>query len=402
MSFTSRSRKILSIAVAGFAILFVVASGLWAETNSLPVLTLRLQNVSVQAGTEDATINVYLANYSDTLSGFSIRIVLEEPDFMEFRTDIETMHIDTTWEVCDEWSSGTCTHWYDTMIIDTLIESGAVDTTGCMISGWEYVTATSSASNQQNIKVTGLADRFGGDYNVGLTPQGSEGVLFRLRIRTFEDIPESPDSIIKIQLVDGLSETNFSNPNGDLIGTITQYSLCDTSFGICEEWSGEECIDWKWVDTLVEFPDSVEIDTFWRAYVCDEWDGETCIGWADSMCAEYSGETCISWVDVDEASADTFFYDSLAWTYRDTSVVFYSNAEITVLPPPACECGDMNGDGSMNIADCSYVINDIFFGGPPPAFEACKDPSGDGDYNIVDASYMINAIFFNGPPPQCP
>jgi len=62
-------------------------------------------------------------------------------------------------------------------------------------------------------------------------------------------------------------------------------------------------------------------------------------------------------------------------------------------------CGDASGDGSVNIADASYIINWIFFGGPAPDPLLSGDASGDGNVNIADASYIINYIFFGGPGP---
>ena len=61
--------------------------------------------------------------------------------------------------------------------------------------------------------------------------------------------------------------------------------------------------------------------------------------------------------------------------------------------------GDANGDGSMNIADASYIINSIFFGGPPVKRFEEGDANCDGTVNIVDASFIINAIFFGGDQP---
>ena len=62
-------------------------------------------------------------------------------------------------------------------------------------------------------------------------------------------------------------------------------------------------------------------------------------------------------------------------------------------------CGDANGDKSVNIADASFIINAIFFGGNQPDPEEAADTNNDGNSNIADASYLINWIFFGGNPP---
>ena len=62
-------------------------------------------------------------------------------------------------------------------------------------------------------------------------------------------------------------------------------------------------------------------------------------------------------------------------------------------------CGDANGDETVNIADASFIINAIFFGGTQPDPEEAADANDDGTMNIADASYLINWIFFGGNPP---
>jgi len=63
------------------------------------------------------------------------------------------------------------------------------------------------------------------------------------------------------------------------------------------------------------------------------------------------------------------------------------------------ECGDASGDGTVNIADASYIINYVFFDGPAPDPIESGDASNDGNTNIADASWIINYIFFGGPAP---
>ena len=63
--------------------------------------------------------------------------------------------------------------------------------------------------------------------------------------------------------------------------------------------------------------------------------------------------------------------------------------------------GDANHDGGMNIADASYIINKIFFGGADYQCAAEADANADGNANIADASFIINAIFFGGNAPTC-
>jgi hypothetical protein len=59
--------------------------------------------------------------------------------------------------------------------------------------------------------------------------------------------------------------------------------------------------------------------------------------------------------------------------------------------------GDVNGDGSFNVADVFYLINFLFAGGPPPVGES--DMNGDGVVDVADVFYAINALFAGGAAP---
>ena len=63
------------------------------------------------------------------------------------------------------------------------------------------------------------------------------------------------------------------------------------------------------------------------------------------------------------------------------------------------EEGDANGDASANIADASYIVNFIFFGGAAPDPLMSADANCDLSVNIADASFIVYAIFFGGAQP---
>jgi hypothetical protein len=71
-----------------------------------------------------------------------------------------------------------------------------------------------------------------------------------------------------------------------------------------------------------------------------------------------------------------------------------------------CQCGDANGDKTIDISDAVYLIAYIFSGGSAPG--SCSHPFGMGDANadgavdISDAVYLIAYIFSGGPSPHCP
>lgn len=75
------------------------------------------------------------------------------------------------------------------------------------------------------------------------------------------------------------------------------------------------------------------------------------------------------------------------------------------LANPPYTCGDVNGDGEVNMDDAIYLIRYLFINGPPPECEpltACGDVNGNGKVNIADIVYLINYSFLGGPPPCNP
>jgi hypothetical protein len=64
-------------------------------------------------------------------------------------------------------------------------------------------------------------------------------------------------------------------------------------------------------------------------------------------------------------------------------------------------CGDINGDGAVNMADLSYLANYLFFGGPSPPNITSADVNGDGSITPADLSYLMNYLVWGGPSPQC-
>jgi hypothetical protein len=62
-----------------------------------------------------------------------------------------------------------------------------------------------------------------------------------------------------------------------------------------------------------------------------------------------------------------------------------------------CLSGDANGDGSADIADVFYLINNLFAGGPAPVCSG--DVNASFGVDIADVFYLINFLFAGGPPP---
>ena len=65
--------------------------------------------------------------------------------------------------------------------------------------------------------------------------------------------------------------------------------------------------------------------------------------------------------------------------------------------------GDVDHSGGVNVADLTYLVEHIFFGGGPPPCPEEGDVDADGGINVADVTYLVEYIFFDGPaPPPCP
>jgi len=65
-------------------------------------------------------------------------------------------------------------------------------------------------------------------------------------------------------------------------------------------------------------------------------------------------------------------------------------------------CGELNGDGNVNILDATFLLNYLYRGGPAPDPIESADVSGNGLLNILDVTYLLNYLYRLGPPLICP
>ena len=65
-------------------------------------------------------------------------------------------------------------------------------------------------------------------------------------------------------------------------------------------------------------------------------------------------------------------------------------------------CGDINGDGLINIFDVIYLISYLYLSGPDPVVLGSADVNSDGNVDIFDINYLISYLYLDGPEPDCP
>jgi len=68
----------------------------------------------------------------------------------------------------------------------------------------------------------------------------------------------------------------------------------------------------------------------------------------------------------------------------------------------APELGDVNADGTLNVADVVYLINYCYKFGPAPPTSEVGDANCDGVVNIGDIVRVVGYLFYGQPPLSCP
>ena len=64
------------------------------------------------------------------------------------------------------------------------------------------------------------------------------------------------------------------------------------------------------------------------------------------------------------------------------------------------DCGEVNGDGAINVADVVFIINAVFKSGPLPSPPCRGDANSDSAFDLGDAVFLVNYIFKSGSPPM--
>ncbi|SYZ71806.1 exported hypothetical protein [Candidatus Zixiibacteriota bacterium] len=393
MSFSPRSLKLSRLfAVAILLLLAGVSSGF---AQIYPDLEVEVRDTTAYPGTQNSVISVYMRNYADTVAGFELWLQLSRTDRAIFQTNIDTV-IDTTYYRCTQWNGSTCLdtviaswYWvctqysgstcvdssyqlgyyrctnyhlpdsvcldsvwvpgYDWRVIDTqVVHTGNFDTTGTLISGWEYIQSRSLGGSGYDIKITAQANTAPPPYHKGIGfPQYGTKPLIKL----LADVYPLPDSVldrtVKIAIqAHNLDNFSFSRQDGSSIGVISYY-VPDTSWFVCQAWDGSNCLLWE---------------------------------------------------KVQGPPADSFHVDSLLTGKLDSTKVALFDGTLSILQGL---CGDVNNNGVINILDVSYLINFLYKHGPALPNPYLADCNGKAGLNILDVSYIINFIYKHGPAPIC-
>jgi len=367
----SRQPSRISMALCLFialAIVFVVSTDTKAGD---PRVIVRVGDTTALPGQANTVISVYMDNFTDIVDGFDLTLHVGNTDLMEFKVDtIQELY--TRYWVCNIGSVGSCTdssevdstqtYEYTTAeLIDVVV--GNVDTTGTLLSGWEYLKVQSTSGFGNTMRITAQADQAAAPVTPGINPQQG-GVLIKLLadVPNIDDTVSNRTSSINIQR-DFSDQLLFStNLGNEVIGLYT-YDYVDTNFYVCTDWIFDSCVTWKRTN-----------DPPW----------------------------------------DWFTIDTILIPFLDTSEVIPIDGALWVDIYQGCCVGNRgNGnddpDDKANVADVAYLV-DWLFGipnGPEPNCIEEANANGDPEEkaNVADISYLVNWLFGipSGPPPlPCP
>ncbi len=83
------------------------------------------------------------------------------------------------------------------------------------------------------------------------------------------------------------------------------------------------------------------------------------------------------------------------------SSTYPNNLDYTTIKYSQFSHGDVNGDGTVDIADIIQLINYLFIGGSAPDPLENADANCDEVVDVADAVHLINYLFIGGSPPSC-
>lgn len=209
------------IPAAVLAVLFLLATA--SQSRAQLQLELAVDSVIGYPDGQDIEVDVFMNNYTDTVSGFQLWFQVDKPNMASFQLD--------------------------------------VDTAGTLISGWEAVSVYSESADQTDLVYFAIAEAYPPYDNTGIPPQMDGPPLLRLRMSVEGNPDPYAEPVIAIMINPFPDRFEFVDPSGNDIGRSYQ-EVIDTNYFICASWSppdSAECLDW----VHVPFPpyDSMSIDT---------------------------------------------------------------------------------------------------------------------------------------------
>jgi hypothetical protein len=322
-------------------------------------LHLAVDSVSAAGGQDSVAVPMYMTNYNDTIAGIELWLQLDRPDICRFKIYEDTIIDNRFWQTnqsgqpieIDRFDILFRETAYSYSTLDTyIVWSVEFDTSGTLLSGWEYIAARSLAGTGTDAKIVALADYPLDKDNSGIPPRDTPGTLINLLTEAEVIFDTTQDRTAQIFISTFTDHFSFSDPQGNSIG-ITYDSVIEMQCFDCIEWAP---------------PPDDTVCLFWQ-----------------QLPPGVPGDSC--------------FYDTVLVPIIDTSAVKTTDGYFTIIG-----CGDINDDGSINIIDITELIAYLYLvADPPPMYLTVFDVNHSGDVNILDIVYIIEYLYSGGSAPDC-
>lgn len=300
------SKMRLTVSTLVFVINFSLAFLLTGAVSAQVRLELKVDSIVTTVG-NDIELPIYISNPLDSIAGFQIWLQIDRPDFMKF--------------------------------------TGVVETAGTVIDGWSVGT-NSLGGNYLDLLITAFAPIPFTTHSI--PPNPGQAILIKPLLEVFVLPDTMIDRTALVHLNDEfLNNFSFSDPSGSSIGIIT-VSVIDTSWFVCNAWSGPDCLDWEQV--FGPPADSTDIDTILVGLL-------------------------------------------------DTSAVHVTDGSVSLAP--LYMCGDIDTNGDFDIIDLIYLVDFLFRDGPAVTYWQSADCDGGGDLSVLDIICIACYLFQGCPEPVC-
>jgi hypothetical protein len=239
-------------------------------------LILSIDDTTAYPGDSAIYLDVHMSNPQDSVAGFVLYIQMDNPDLVEFGI--------------------------------SPLDTFAIDIENTLMSDWDVVSTQSITGQYHDLKIVAISNSTP-PYTSAIAPQ-QNGVLVRLVLHAYDGVPVLVTDSTQLIINDIVSNTNFSDPGGQLIGfSEGEYNPQTVSF--------------------------------------------------------QHGFITILGVDCGDANSDR--------QVNVADAVFLIAYIFSGGFPPDPECAaDANGDGDINIGDAVYLIAYVFSGGQPPVEGCCQ------------------------------
>ncbi|MFH2037374.1 MAG: dockerin type I repeat-containing protein [Candidatus Zixiibacteriota bacterium] len=326
-------------------------------------IDLRIEDRTIYRG-QESELSIYLKNYFDTVAAFEIWLSMDNPDIMEFITQSDTI-LDTIYWKCLSYNGEDCLDslditdsiliygvypydWTSTVEYETV--SAEPITIGTLAEGWEVIRSFSFNGKGHDLKIIGMADIISPENNPGIGPQNGEIPLIKIPFRVYDAPTIEFGTTVNISIMtDNMDNYSISDEYGRNLG-VDGYEIPDTSWFNCTHW--------------------------------------------------YDETTCLYWERVAEGPADSMWCcDTMHILEPESAGACINGGTMSLYTGP--DCGDYNGDGTINIMDITGTIHCIYILHVIGCDLSMMDVDNSGYVNILDLVYLIGYLYKGGPVPQC-